>query len=81
MSKKKPAADTVPADSWMSTDQVCEWMNVEKDWLYDRVAKKGIPHVKVGRLLRFKRSELEDWIEGHRQVALVEQIDSNGRQW
>lgn len=54
-------------DGWMTSDQVCEWLQLRRDYLYDLVAHDRIPYVKLGRLLRFKRAELEEWIEGHRE--------------
>jgi excisionase family DNA binding protein len=54
-------------DGWMTTEQVCDWMQVKVDWLYGQVARKTIPHVKVGRLLRFRKTDLEAWMETHRQ--------------
>lgn len=55
------------SDGWLNTTQACEYMAVTRDWLYDRVAKKEIPYVKLDRLLRFKRSELAAWMEAHRE--------------
>lgn len=54
-------------DGYMTTRQVCEWLQLRRDYLYDLVAAHGIPYVKLGRLLRFKRSELEAWIAGQHQ--------------
>jgi excisionase family DNA binding protein len=54
-------------DGWMTSDQVCDWLQLRKDYLYDLVAHDRIPHVKLGpRILRFKRTELDAWIESHR---------------
>jgi excisionase family DNA binding protein len=53
-------------DGWMTSDQVCEWLQLRREYLYDLVATDRIPYVKLGRLLRFKRAELEAWIEEHR---------------
>ena len=68
---KKPVKNTavskLPQDVWLSTTQVCKWLQVDKDWLYDQVRKNEIPCVKVGRLLRFHRQELTAWIESGRK--------------
>lgn len=57
-----------PDDTWMSTDNLCAWLEVNRDWVYDKINE--IPHVKVGRLLRFNKREVTIWLEKHRQVNL-----------
>lgn len=64
-----PQRVSLPA-GWMSSDQICTYLNVRRDWLYDLVSRNEIPHVKLGRLLRFKRSEIDVWMEGYRRDAL-----------
>jgi excisionase family DNA binding protein len=59
-------ASIMTGDGWMSTDQVCRWLQIKSDYLYHLVADDKIPYVKLGRLLRFRRSELEQWIDGLR---------------
>lgn len=62
--------ETIYGTTWLSTEQVCEWMQIRREYLYALVAKKKIPHVKIGRLLRFKRTELDQWVETYRQIGL-----------
>ncbi len=54
-------------DPWLSSDEACDYLKVKRDWLYDRTVKGEIPHRKIGRLLRFRRSELDAWMEGYRR--------------
>lgn len=37
-------------------------LQVSEKWLYERVQLKEIPYYKVGANLRFKRSEIENWL-------------------
>ncbi len=53
-------------DGYMTSEQVCEWLQVKMDWLYDKVSKNEIPYVKIGRILRFKKTEMVTWVEEHR---------------
>lgn len=52
-----------PSEQFMTPDQVCEWLQVKKDWLYDVTQRNAIPHVKIGRQLRYNRGELWDWLQ------------------
>lgn len=51
---------------WMKPEEVCDWLSVKRDWLYDAVQSNKIPHIKIGRMLRFKRLELVEWAESYR---------------
>jgi excisionase family DNA binding protein len=63
--EKRTQMDT--QDQWMTPDQVCDWLQVRKDWIYDACQKKKIPHARIGRQLRFNRAELTEWLEALRQ--------------
>jgi excisionase family DNA binding protein len=56
-----------PNEQFMTPDQVCEWFQVKKDWLYDVTQRGEIPHVRIGRQLRYNRGELWDWLQTLRQ--------------
>jgi excisionase family DNA binding protein len=38
-----------------------------RSWLYAQAAKGYLPHYKCGKYLRFKVSEVEEWLEKHRR--------------
>lgn len=46
----------------MTPDEVCAYLKINKDWLYDQVQARRIPHVRLGRQLRFWRSELIEFL-------------------
>jgi excisionase family DNA binding protein len=46
--------------------QVAELLNVREQHVYRLVYERRIPHVKVGRLLRFDPDELTLWIDSGR---------------
>lgn len=37
-------------------------LGVSESWLYKAVASRSIPHLRVGRLVRFSREQLESWL-------------------
>ena len=51
------------AEHWVSVDEVCEHLDVNKDTVYRWVETKNFPAHKAGRLLRFKISEVDEWIK------------------
>ena len=49
-------------ESWASVDEVREHLGVTKDTVYRWIEKKGLPAHKIGRLWKFKLSEVDDWV-------------------
>ena len=52
----------VQEERWVGVDDVAAHLGVVKDSIYRWVESKGLPAHRVGRLLRFKLSEVDDWI-------------------
>lgn len=50
-------------ERWVGVEDVAAHLGVVKDSIYRWVESKGLPAHRVGRLLRFKLSEVDDWIQ------------------
>lgn len=50
------------ADRLMSVEDVAEFLQVRQSWVYGKVASGELPHVRVGRYLRFRRQEVLEWL-------------------
>lgn len=46
----------------LNIEQASKKLSVEKNTLRDWVSNRKIPYVKLGRLVRFNESELNNWI-------------------
>lgn len=46
----------------LTTDQVAEYLNVDKFTVYRLLAQKKLPAFKVGNQWRFKRRMIEAWL-------------------
>lgn len=49
-------------DRWLSVDEIAEYLGVSKDTVYTWVTTKDMPGHKVGRLWKFKKAEIDEWI-------------------
>lgn len=49
-------------ESWVNVEQIAEHLGVQRHSIYRWIESKGFPAHKVGRLLRFKLSEVDDWV-------------------
>lgn len=51
-------------DKWISIDEASKYLGVNKDTLRNWKKKDcGIPAHKIGKLWKFKISELDEWIK------------------
>lgn len=51
------------SDQLMTTDDVVQLLQVKKSWIYDQVERGNFPGYKVGNHLRFRRSEVDQYLE------------------
>lgn len=50
-------------DNWISLEEAANYMGITKDTVRNWIKKTDIPAHKIGKLWKFKRSELDDWIK------------------
>jgi excisionase family DNA binding protein len=52
----------MPTEPWVSVEDVSNHLGVAKDSVYRWIDLKGLPAHKIGRLWKFKLSEVDDWV-------------------
>lgn len=50
------------SERWVGVDEVASHLGVAKDSVYRWIDERGLPAHRVGRLFRFKLSEIDDWV-------------------
>ena len=50
-------------DKWVGIEEVAEYMDVTKDTVRNWIKKTDIPAHKIGKLWKFKKSELDEWVK------------------
>lgn len=63
-------------DRWLSVDEIAEYLGVSKDTVYTWINAKGMPAHRVGRLWKFKRDEVDEWV---RSGGATQGNNSEGR--
>lgn len=48
---------------WLSADDIAEYLGVKKGTLYRWIRERGLPAHRLGKLLRFRREEVDAWVE------------------
>ena len=47
----------------LNTKEAAEFLGISKNTLYEWIIQKKIPHIKVGRLVKFRKEDLEAWLK------------------
>ena len=49
-------------EKWSTLKEVQEYLGVGRDTMLQWIAKRNMPAYKVGRLWKFKLSEVDEWV-------------------
>jgi len=49
-------------DRWLSVEEIAQYLGVSKDTVYTWINKKKMPAHKIGRLWKFKKNEVDEWV-------------------
>jgi len=50
-------------ERWLSVEEIAQHLGVKRDTVYKWIEKNTIPAHKVGRLWKFKISQVDAWVE------------------
>ncbi len=49
-------------DRWLSVDEIATYLGIKRDTVYKWIERKRMPAHKVGRLWKFRKDEIDQWI-------------------
>jgi len=49
---------------FLTIDDLSQYLGIKKSSLYSMVEKREIPFYKIGRLVRFKKPDIDAWVAG-----------------
>lgn len=49
-------------DRWLSVEEIAEHLGVTRDSVYRWIERKGLPAHRVGKLWKFKKVEVDEWV-------------------
>jgi excisionase family DNA binding protein len=53
----------------LSIPQVCQELGMGKSWIYRRLRSGEIPSIRLGRTIKVRRDELEEYLQSHHYPA------------
>lgn len=57
------AESSPEGDSLLTADEVAALLRVTPAWVYAETRRRRIPHLRLGRYVRYRRSALQGWME------------------
>lgn len=67
--KLKPLISNSPTqtDDLMDIDQLCDYLKVTRQWVYERTHLYEIPFIKLSnKMLRFRKKEIDKWLDARK---------------
>ncbi len=61
---------SIVEDSLFTVESLAKHLHVSKQWVYERVHLKEIPYIKMGKFPRFKKTEIDNWLDGMETPAI-----------
>jgi excisionase family DNA binding protein len=49
-------------DRWLSVDEIGVYLGIKRDTVYKWISEKAMPAHKIGRLWKFKKNEIDEWV-------------------
>lgn len=50
-------------DRWLSVDEIAAYLGIKRDTLYKWISDKRMPAHRVGRLWKFRKEEVDEWVK------------------
>jgi len=69
----KSERSLMPAEL-VTVSEIAQFLQVPDSWVYERTRRRGLerlPHFKLGKYLRFSKSEVVDWVQRQRGNSLA----------
>jgi excisionase family DNA binding protein len=54
-------------DRLLTTNELCDYLRVDRGWVYQQVHSKAIPFHKAGNKLRFRKIEIDKYLSKGRK--------------
>jgi excisionase family DNA binding protein len=71
-----PILEDRTLDSLLTVGELCQHLNVKQSFIYSLTHQKKIPYVKIGGILRFRKSVIDEWLK----TLEVANVSSEGRE-
>jgi excisionase family DNA binding protein len=50
-------------DRWLSVDEIAIYLGIKRDTVYRWISERNLPGHKIGRLWKFRKEEVDEWVK------------------
>ena len=50
-------------DRYLSVSEICTYLGIKRDTVYKWISEKKLPAHRIGKLWKFKISEVDEWVK------------------
>lgn len=50
------------AQGLLTANDIAKWLNIPVSTVYDKTRQNQIPHVKIGRLIRYEKDQISEFV-------------------
>lgn len=65
----RPLDGDQSASRLLEADDVARYLGMRTDWVYREVRAGRLPHIRLGRAVRFRRDSIEAWLAARERGA------------
>ena len=63
MAQELMLLEPVMEDRWFSVDEIAAYLGIKRDTVYKWIAVKQMPAYRMGRLWKFRKEEVDEWVK------------------
>ena len=64
------------SQGFLDVQAIARYLGIRLSTVYSLVEEKKVPHYRIGRQIRFRRSEVDEWMEGQREPSVDIKIEA-----
>jgi excisionase family DNA binding protein len=65
MDRNQPELKSASSEKLLTASELEAWLDIDVNTVYGYVQRGLIPYIKIQSNVRFRRTEIEDWLETH----------------
>jgi excisionase family DNA binding protein len=64
------------SSGFLNVEAIAKYLGIKPSTLYSMVEEKQIPHYRIGRQIRFRKSEIDHWMVGQREPVVDVKLEA-----
>ena len=67
------------SERWLSVDEIAEHLGISRETIYRWLEKRKVPAHRLGKLWKFKASEIDEWVRSGTSHIQQRDIGTDGK--